>query len=358
MQITLPPSGSTPFLPDGLDADWSLKCEVPCPHCHYLLQGLRTPRCPECGTVFRWQTLLQITCPRCAADLSQSDGAKCPACNLDLRWEAMFDAFEPRSNDQFEYALRPVRAASGLILWFWDLNRLWSTVKLEDPPNVMRLRRLPLVIGLSLLVAMLGVLIANLYGTSAPFGPSFHYVVGAWLTIPIITLTFPIVFLLGAPLFTPTLAQFRVRSDRLLRINTYATLPFAWIAFVLLLSAISLAVLSTLLSPKMFSQRIIDPLLGDTVGVSASQLDRIWSRSIHSLIALIALSSILWTVVYYPIAFSRHLRMDRRNVRAITLSLSCIAALLWLVLMCYDLLYLHPTGQSFLAQVTQWLGLV
>lgn len=48
-------SGALP--PPGLPDDWSLDLDLPCPRCRYNLRHLRTPRCPECGTVFRWQSL-------------------------------------------------------------------------------------------------------------------------------------------------------------------------------------------------------------------------------------------------------------------------------------------------------------
>ena len=133
-------SGIEPSLPDGLPDDWVFDRDLPCPNCRYNLRMLSTPRCPECGIVFRWQTLLHVSCPRCAESLEVVDADECPRCHLALDWKRLFDQVDPSQFKQFEYTQRPKRAA--IRTWFAALRprRFWKDIRLESPPAVRRLR--------------------------------------------------------------------------------------------------------------------------------------------------------------------------------------------------------------------------
>ena len=56
-----------------------------CQKCGYDLTGVRTGRCPECGTpCYHWMDDKSLPrpnyCPTCGADVREDHGPKCPSC--------------------------------------------------------------------------------------------------------------------------------------------------------------------------------------------------------------------------------------------------------------------------------------
>ena len=95
-------------LPVGLPHDWVQRRDLPCPVCGYNLRMLHTPRCPECGGVFRWQALLHVTRPRCDAPLANENGELCPRCELPLNWKLLLGSAEGIDPRHYEYTNRPL----------------------------------------------------------------------------------------------------------------------------------------------------------------------------------------------------------------------------------------------------------
>jgi hypothetical protein len=318
-----------PTLPPGLPADWVFDRDLPCPKCRYNLRMLRLPRCPECGGVFRWQSLLQIVCPRCGERLAEVDGEQCPRCGLGLNWERLLAEADPERRKLFEYTNRPVRGA--LRTWVATLRprRFWKSIPLELPPAVRRLRWLRRV-AFGVCLAAFGVAIASRVPTTPPAFVEWLPVLGLVFVLPALTM-------LGLPRFTPTLARFRIRRDQLLRCFAYASTGLLWIGVVFLL-AVGIALLVNTFWPITFvrggigffqeSRMHIDLTLAlDALsrprrffrpGVAASM----WCNSLLSLVMLYF--AFAWWRAFLWTALRSYLRLDRSNALALFLSTQLI----------------------------------
>lgn len=215
------------LLPPGMPEDWRMPHDVPCPSCRYNLRTQRTPRCPECGLVFRWQAVLHCTCARCGQYLHEEAGAHCNACGIRLSWAALFDAYDPRSERHFEYTERPIRAGAGVLLRSLWITRFWRRSALETPPAPARLRALRRTTT-AFLLAGAAAQYAGLATDSAQQAAGMLMIAA----IP------PVVTAIALPLFAPTLARFRVRRDQLLRVSTYLSCGLFWLGLALAVHAL------------------------------------------------------------------------------------------------------------------------
>lgn len=321
-------TGAKPSLPAGLPDDWLLDRDLPCPSCQYNLRMLSTPRCPECGTVFRWQSILHVSCPRCAESLEVVDADTCPRCRLELDWERLFGQADPARFKQFEYAQRPVRAA--VWTWFAALRprRFWQDIRLETPPATRRLRwLLAAAIGTYVLAIAVAHWSNRAFWPDARFGPEWWAFCAGTLIVPIVTIV-------GLPLFVPTLARFRIRHDQLLRCLAFGCSGLTWIGWAFLLAVPVMIVLNLLwpvvltvggataqnprllILPGILLTCLEDPWMWRWYGVAAC-LDGV-------LLALTLYFSSAWWWLFLWTALHQYLRLNRRNAVALFVSTQLI----------------------------------
>jgi hypothetical protein len=310
-----------PRLPAGLPDGWLLDQDLPCPQCRYNLRMLSTPRCPECGTVFRWQTLLHIACPRCGESLETIDDPRCPRCDLDLNWQALLDQADPSQFKQFEYTQRPVRAA--IRTWFATLRprRFWHDIRLESPPAPKRLRRL---LAAAITVYILAIAVA--FESNRYFWPGSTFDASC-RTFCEVAILMPIVTMVGLPLFVPTMARFRIRRDQLWRCFAYGATGLIWIGCAFLLAA-ALTILVNILWPITWttwagtSQQprltIYPDIVADWLRNSATGPWDDWSVRLNGFLLTVMLYfSLVWWWPFLWTALHRYLRLNRRNALAL-----------------------------------------
>jgi hypothetical protein len=321
-------------LPSGLNPDWVFDRDLTCPQCRYNLRMLRNPRCPECGTIFRWQALLHVGCPRCGEGLYTEDGDECPRCKLPLNWDRLLSDSDPKRIRQFEYTQRPIRAA--FAAWTAALlpARFWKSIPLESPPAVRRLRWLR---RFSLVICAVGIFTPALLGASGWI--LFH---SAW-TVPLaaIALTLPLVTAISLPRFTPTLGRFRIRSDQVLRCLAYACACWFWLGLAsLLMTVVTLAggplvrgsgrpTWGTLYSFDL-NEFLYFVLHGEVIGRWAGRFNPELNIAFGFL--LFGLSFLWWWRFLY-VAMSRYLRLDRKNAIALFLCTQTIGLLVLAVIL-------------------------
>ncbi len=325
----------SPVLPAGLPEDWVFERDLPCPQCRYNLRMLHLPRCPECGTVFRWQTLLHIGCPRCGQSLHATDDAACPRCALALNWERLLGEADPARLEQYEYTRHPRRG--GFRVWLAALRprRFWTNVHLESPPVVHRLRWLRRA---GIVLAMLGITVSFV----ATWRWYFFYDLN-WLSVLGLALIIPLVTMVALPRFTPTLARFKIRGDQLLRVTAYATAGIFWIGVVYLAGALLVVLVNWVQGAPRFRGLYIDLeyFFAAIPAALGGWYDSWWWRrnpgtalmNIALGTLLFALSFIWWWRFLY-VALRRYLRLDSRNAIALFVSTQAIGllVLLWWIL--------------------------
>jgi hypothetical protein len=332
-----PDAGIAPQLPAGLPGDWLLDVDLPCPTCRYNLRKLHSPRCPECGGAFRWQTLLQIACPRCAAPLDSEDGANCPQCKLALDWARLLGERDPAEFTQFEYTLRPVRAGFATSLQAMWPRSFWRSIRLEWPPRLERLRRLRLIassffVGGIVLLYLVVALTIRLRWMSS----NILEQVVAWFA-PAVP---PLLTAALLPMFTPTLSRFQIRGDQLVRISAYGSIGLAWLGLTYMtIAAIALLVptLTPFFSPAV-AAALPTPFFPDVLAglecMTIRETPMAYSRvrglptSLRSLSAatalLIALLGFLWWWRFVFVSLRDYLRLNRVDAWALTLSTQTI----------------------------------
>jgi len=288
------PDAPPPPLPADLPDGWRFDRDLNCPQCRYNLRMLRTPRCPECGLAFRWQAVLRIACPRCGESLARVDAGECPRCRLELDWRRLLGDADPELLKHFEYTNHPLRAAAGLLLSVWNAGRFWSQIGMESAPNIRRLRALRMEC-FAVCVLAFNVLV----GLLAPAPGRLPFALGltcAFFAVPAVTFV-------ALPLFTPTLAQFRIQPGHVLRYSAYASVG-------LILFPIEAA----LLRAVDYLQRLRTPpdlLVGALLVVAA----------------ILLVLAIAWWLWFLYVALRRYLRLDARNAWALLLSTQAIALL-------------------------------
>lgn len=339
----------TPVLPAGLPEDWALDHDVTCPSCRYNLRMLRAPRCPECGLVFRWQTLLRVFCPRCDAELFTADCDECPRCRLHLDWARLLEANAQVDRKLFEYSDRPVRAALRTWVAVLDPWGFWRSIPLESPPAVERLRRLRRV---ALATGIIGLLLATTLGEAfLVFGWSAVVSLFSEGVTTALFLLFPFTFVLPLPLvtavalprFTPTLSCFRIRQDQIDRCMAYARSGLLWIGWLFILAFTIALTINALVpgSPAGWgttSARVyVDPQFWTKLGGTTVLWGGPWYDPLNGAFnvavwVIIALFGFLWWWVFLYVTLRRYLRLDRRNAVALFLSTQIIGLLVLAIL--------------------------
>jgi hypothetical protein len=327
LALTLPPG-----LPDG----WVFDRDLYCPTCRYNLRMLHTPRCPECGTVFRWQGLLHIGCPRCGQSLEVVDADACPACGLALNWQRLLAEADPARLRQFEYARHPFRAAWRTWLAALRPRRFWRGLSLETPPDVRRLRwlrRTALGIGIS------GILATH---ALAPDGISYGwYWLVRCLSLVAFVLVLPVMTTISLPRFTPTLTRFRIRRDQLLRCTAYSLSGVVWIALILLLTGAAVAIVNALwpmrttwvLNRRLWFQpdlACFTPLVGSVYSYVSSSQSHHLELAVGTVVLLLAFA---WWWWFLYVGLRHYLRLDGRNTAALLLSTQIISLLVALLIL-------------------------
>jgi hypothetical protein len=332
---------TTPVLPAGMPEGWALDRDLPCPTCRYNLRMLRSPRCPECGLVFRWQALLRVFCPRCGAALFTTDAAECPRCKLPLHWPRLLHDARDQDRRLFEYGDQPVRAA--LRTWVQALQpwAFWGTIPLESPPVIRRLvwlRRA--AVGGCLLGVALGACMRWDIFSAASWTPM--EIIDA---LPVLTAVFmlPLVTTIGLPLFVPTLARFRIRRDQLLRCLCYATAGLFWIGVGYVLGFLCALTINTFwarpatlwgrpaLVPRVwFDHKMVFDLAWSRGGMNLDP----WNVLLNTGLAVVTLLfGFVWWWSFLYLSLRRYLRLDRDNALALFLSTQVIGLLLLLLVL-------------------------
>lgn len=313
-------SGGEPSaLPPGLPSDWCFPRDLACPRCAYNLRMRREPRCPECGTSFRWEELLHVECPRCARRLTPQDREHCLGCDLPLRWEWLLGG-APAAAELYEYSTRPVRRGLATAFAVLRPRRFWKSFALEMTPQLRRLRTYRRVV---LLVAACGVLAQ---AADDVYFVGYVFSVGGvgWASIVIrldqslllaVTAAFavPLLTRLILPRFTPTLTMYRVRPEQLARCLTYAYTGMAWVGLTLLLVGVvdCLELWQSLVAPRRFRWLWLTTV----------------ARPAALAIPAAAVASVAWFFTFLHAALARYLRLKPRDAAALVLSILLMTTL-------------------------------
>lgn len=324
-------------LPAGLPHDWRLDQDLPCPVCDFNLRTARTPRCNECGTTFRWQTLLQVGCPRCGVPLFEHDDDACPKCKLDLNWALLLGRADPARFRLFEYARRPILTALGT--WFLSIfpARFWRRIPLESPPNVRRLRWLQVWAWVAFFVGVMVFAAVNIFLARVsrrlinPFEVSAAYSL-SFAVPPIVT-----AFLL--PVFSQTLAKYRIRRDQMLRVSAFSLCGLVWLSCAFVGTGTLLLVLnaSGVVKLNAWGMRIpfyIDPREGFGVffALAGAHFQALplsipfWMGN-GAFVAFTIAIGVLWWLRFIFVAFRDYLRLRLIDAWALLLSTQVIALL-------------------------------
>lgn len=365
---TMPGEPHTPILPEGLPDDWVQRSEVRCPRCRYDLRMLRAPRCPECGLVFRWQTLLNVNCPRCGETLHAVDDDECPGCDLVLNWALLLDRAAAVDHRLYEYSRRPVRAA--LRTWVAVLNPwgFWRGVPLEAPPNRSRLRRLRWAAVL-ICVAGLLILAAQTWTAARGFVPRidllsflFQYSVIALFAM---ALMLPLVTTISLPRFTPTWARVRIRRDQVTRCLVYAISCLVWIGLLGALAGVAgwiinlawpVAAWRGASRPRVgCSIEVVIDILANSLSVrSTPGFDPalIWFNC--AIAAVLLGFGFVWWWVFLYVGLRQYLRLNGRDAVALLLSTQLIGLLTLMIVLTLLTGMLHTIGKLLVA-LENWL---
>ncbi len=312
-------SEAQPSLPAGLPDDWLLDRDLPCPSCQYNLRMLSTPRCPECGTVFRWQAILHVACPRCDEPLGAVDKGTCPRCRLRLNWGLLLREAVPMDGRLYEFSGRPVFAGIRTSLSLLLPRRFWRRLPLESPPMIGRLTRYQRT---SWLVGVVGCVIA-LVAVALRLDPL------AWIVVWPFALGPWLITRAALPRFTPTLTQFAIRRDQLQRCFAYGSTGLAWIGFVFGLSTLATFLIwGSLHQVSPFDlPRTLGYLLGTSWGWTVPSF---WVITVVGAVYFHATTVWWWRFLY--VTLRDYLRLDLTNTLALLISTQVIAILLVLLL--------------------------
>jgi hypothetical protein len=352
----------------GLAEDWACDRDVPCPRCGYNLRGLRTPRCPECGTVFRWQALLGVSCPRCGTSLRGVDGESCPVCALSLNWRDLLAGALPVGRWNYEYSSRPFW--TGLRTWFAVLRprRFWRGIPLELPPVADRLRRFRRITWTIAVVAMAMPMLAYLADAirviraGIPGGPFQQWNLQVYGARALVVNATTWIFLFAPvlisaaslPLFSITLGRFRIRREQLRRMWTYGAVGVAWAGLLIAagtLGGIALASLtvgwggfeyndlnlpgvvwSLVHAPSLWGEsEVLRLRVGSAPPPLLLRLEE-WIPFVVG-VGFVVLFPVWWWWFLYT-SLRRYLRLERRTAAGIFAATQIIAGLITLLVLC------------------------
>ena len=343
----------TPTLPAGLPDGWLFDRDLNCPECSYNLRMLSQPQCPECGTVFRWQTLLHVGCPRCGEGLETIDDGQCPRCGLELNWEKLLGEADPALHRHFEYTTKPIRTI--IPTWFAALRpaRFWRRIPLESPPAVTRLRWLWRI---ALIVPVLALIVALLCTWGAPIR-MFPWIEILWyVVVPCIAvlLALPFVTFLALPMFAPTLSKFRVRREQLRRLQAYGVSGNVFAAAVLLAAGIVSWVANSALQyrldlwPAMACAKWFVPYNAMRWDPTNFLFATIWFNTFVGAMIHVLVFAWWWRFLY--VGLHHYLRFDTRNTIALLASTQAIGLLVMLLL-------IHNLEVTYvIGQLVHWLS--
>ncbi|HUU95399.1 MAG TPA: zinc ribbon domain-containing protein [Phycisphaerae bacterium] len=335
----------SPVLPAGLPEDWVFERDLPCPQCRYNLRMLHLPRCPECGTIFRWQALVHIVCPRCGQSLREIDQAVCPRCALALAWERLLGEAPLGKRELYEYSDRPFRAAMRTWVAVLLPRRFWKAIPIELTPAIDRLLRLRRIATVFCVAGLLSLLSTALF-TRRGFG--------AWLTTCAIAFGLPALTALMLPRFTPTLARFNVRRDQLLRCLAYGSIGRGWVGLLFVAASIWGHVRSGLVPPPWWRAGVIYfDLFWFLESASRWLFTSRWWRDYELLIITVVGVLFLWLALawwwrFLYVSLRHYLRLDPISAVALFLSTQVIALLALMLVLTFALL-LTSDGQRLLA---------
>ena len=163
-----------------------------------------------------------------------------------------------------------------------------------------------------------------------------------------VVLTLPIVTMIALPLFTPTLAQFRLRPDRLLRLQAYGCAGMWWIGVVLIIASVAAyawneyqgATATRIPLGRGWWTRDAVFFGGDVVLellARGNVMPQRYSATAHwfslEVAALIALFTFVWWWAFLYVGLRRYLRLDRGNAQALFFSTQVIALLVLAILL-------------------------
>ncbi len=274
--------------------DWEqIEHTVACPLCDYNLRGLNSPRCPECGFVFKWREVLDPTRQK-----HQYLFEHHPEDNLWSWWRTMVGGLWPK--------------------------KFWTTLHPAQPSRPWRLLIYALII---IFIASLPLLIERLigsspaswlvwYGTrrgqlamrSAGSFPLDVFMSAMWMAQPsqvvvfayvIATMALPLGTLALLMIFQGTMRKVRVKQRHVLRCIVYSADVLIWPAIVL-------------------------------VGlVCAAAFINAWSEAVAW--TAIVMFPLVWAAMAWRLAsaYQHYLRFD--HPRATVLSVQLILFIIWLL---------------------------
>lgn len=340
-----------PTLPAGLPDDWRLDRDLPCPECRYNLRTLHTPRCPECGLVYRWQAILHIGCPRCGESLRECDAAACPNCRLTLDWALLLGSADPRTFKLYEYAEHPARAA--IRTWFAVLRprRFWRDVAIEVPPAPVRLRNL---IFACLLLGSAGWIAFYFVGRHMRWSTPRTMLVGiSMMLVP------PIATAIMLPVFTDTLARFRIRRGHLLRCAAYGFSGMIWTSVAVMLIAVAVAAFDLILKPTMtwtgpYGRTFSFPVMTEieVISLLTGYPGGFMGQGHTVLVSAVFFAAILgfaflWWPYFFFVTLRSYLRLNERNSAAIFISTQIISLLV--------ILFVISRDDTLLRAISAWM---
>ena len=323
-------------LPSGLSPDWVFDRDLACPQCRYNLRMLRNPRCPECGTLFRWQALLKVDCPRCGEPLGRVEEGACPRCGLALDWKLMLSKAPPAARHLYEYSDRPARAVVRTCFALLLPGRFWRGIPLELPPATGRLRNLHRT---ATIVGLVGLLAAGMDGRF-----------GAWIATCAIALGLPLVTRWALPCFGPTLTRFNVRRDQLLRCAAYGSVGLGWIGVLYCFARLTARVGNTIWPvPRWWGSRVFEiDLLSAFRALFGHGTLRSSSRFNLVLGALFFGLALFWWWRCVYVSLRCYLRLGKMDALAVFVSTQLIALLLVMLVITLGL-HLTYDGRYFLS---------
>ena len=286
------------------------RLEIRCENCGYNLRGLTEPRCPECGTVFRWEE--RIEAARGSLD------------------HALFE---------YQWRRRPVRSFVATLGWSLAPWRMWQRLSRSSPPVIGPLAALLAVAWI--LFWLLDTLrefidyqvqfrlIEARFGPSTFQWPGYGWIQWAYLYEAGLLLGGLFLVWLSAQLCGQALSTKRFRQRDLMRLLALAALP-------------TLPVRLSLTTATMF-----------TGWVEFLRAGSAWTRAQYYLIQVPGYVATLFFVVSFCMGASVYLRLRFGWLWALTVL--CLAfVLIWSIVMAMSLNYYGTLSNPLIGMLQRW----